>query len=193
MRGLLFAFLGLLFLAQTGRAADEGAAEVFLKNKLDSVVDVLQERDVEVKKKNEEVDAIASPMFDFALMAKLTLGKEHWPRFSQPEKDRFTELFIKRFKKTYLEKLTLYKDEKIVYEPAVQTEKKAEIPTYLVSKDNKTSIVYKLYKSEGVWKIYDVEIEGVSIIRSYRTQFSDILEKGTIGDLLSRLEESVEK
>ena len=153
----------------------------------------MQARDVEVKKKNEEVDAIASPMFDFALMAKLTLGKQYWPDLSQKEKDRFTELFIKRFKKTYLEKLTLYEDEKIVYEPAVQTEKKAEIPTYLVSKDKKTSIVYKLYKAEDVWKIYDVEIEGVSIIRSYRTQFSDILEKGTIGDLLSKLEESVER
>jgi phospholipid transport system substrate-binding protein len=66
--------------------------------------------------------------------------------------------------------------------------KKIHAPTYLVSKDKKISILYKFYKAEKNWKIYDLEIQGVSIIRSYRSQFSGILENGTVDDLLLKLE-----
>jgi phospholipid transport system substrate-binding protein len=69
---------------------------------------------------------------------------------------------------------------------------KIHVPTYLISKKNKISMRYKLYQSESEWKIYDVEIQGVSIIRSYRSQFSEILKNGTIDDLLLKLEKSVE-
>jgi phospholipid transport system substrate-binding protein len=66
--------------------------------------------------------------------------------------------------------------------------KKIHTPTYLVSKDKKISILYKFYKAQKNWKIYDLEIQGVSIIRSYRSQFSSILESGTVDDLLLKLE-----
>jgi phospholipid transport system substrate-binding protein len=121
-------------------------------------------------------------------MARLSLGKKHWPELSQEKKERFTELFIKRLKASYLINFTLYTDEKLFYEPTVQVKKKIHAPTYLVSKDKKISILYKFYKAEKNWKIYDLEIQGVSIIRSYRSQFSGILENGTVDDLLLKLE-----
>ena len=52
-------------------------------------------------------------------------------------------------------------------------------------------MLYKLYPSNNIWKIYDIEIQGVSIIRSYRSQFREILQKGTIDDLLQRMQKSV--
>ena len=58
----------------------------------------------------------------------------------------------------------------------------------LISKDKKVTIIHKLRKVEKRWKIYDVEIQGVSILLTYRSQFDDILSKGTVEDLLSRLE-----
>jgi len=58
----------------------------------------------------------------------------------------------------------------------------------LISKDKKVAMIYKLRKVEKEWKIYDVEIEGVSILLTYRSQFDDILSRGTVEDLLSRLE-----
>lgn len=191
MKSLSLFVAGMLLFTQAGWAGAEGGADTFLKNKLNAVIDVLEERDLELQKKNKEIDDIAAPMFDFPLMAKLTLGKKFWPRLNEEERERFEALFIERFKKTYLDKIAEFGDEKILYERAVESEKKAEISTYLISKDKKTSILYKLYKSEADWKIYDVEIEGVSIIRSYRSQFSDVLEKGTPEDLLSKLEESI--
>ena len=65
------------------------------------------------------------------------------------------------------------------------------MPTLLISKGKKISMLYKLDPTNNSWKIYDVEIEGVSIIRSYRSQFNEILQKGTFEDLLQKMQKSV--
>jgi phospholipid transport system substrate-binding protein len=88
---------------------------------------------------------------------------------------------------SYLDRLTLYTDEKVLFESPVEVNKKIHIPTYLVSQNQKISIRYKFYNSESDWKIYDLEIQGVSIIRSYRSQFYEILRSGTFDDLLTKL------
>jgi phospholipid transport system substrate-binding protein len=129
-------------------------------------------------------------MFDFALMAKLTLGRKHWPSLTREKKEKFTQLYIELLKTSYLDKLALYTDEKIFFEPPVQVKGKVRIPTQLVSKDRRTSILYKLYKPADDWMVYDLEIQGVSIIRSYRSQFGEILQSGTIDDLLLKMERS---
>jgi phospholipid transport system substrate-binding protein len=62
------------------------------------------------------------------------------------------------------------------------------IPTELVSQDQKVDILYKIRRLDNGWKIYDVEIQGVSVLLTYRSQFDDILSRGTVEDLLARLE-----
>ena len=188
MKNLLVAAISLLLFYQSALADDKSEVEELLKKNLDAVFSVLQKKDLAQQEKNQEIVDIVTPMFDFELMAQLSLGKKHWPGLSQEEKKRFTDLFIQRLKASYLKNFTLYTDEKLFYEPAVQVKKKIHIPTYLISKDKKISILYKFYKAENNWKIYDLEIQGVSIIRSYRSQFSDILENGTVDDLLLKLE-----
>jgi len=188
MKNLLVPVIGLLIFYQSALADDKSEVEKLLKKNLDAVFTVLQQKDLEQQEKNEDIVDIVTPMFDFELMARLSLGKKHWPELSQEKKERFTELFIKRLKASYLINFTLYTDEKLFYEPTVQVKKKIHAPTYLVSKDKKISILYKFYKAEKNWKIYDLEIQGVSIIRSYRSQFSGILENGTVDDLLLKLE-----
>ena len=121
-------------------------------------------------------------------MAKLTLGRKYWPGLSEKNKEKFTELFVDRLKSTYVDKLSLYTNEKVDYETPVQNGIKIQIPTKVISKDKNFTMLYKLYRSSSGWKIYDIEIEGVSLISTYRSQFNDILSKGTIDDLLSKLE-----
>jgi len=195
MKGLLFAALSLLILSQTVIADDKSAAEEILKSKLEVVLSVLQKKELEIEAKKKEIVEIVTPIFDFSLMAKLSLGRKFWPGLAKEEKERFTELFVKRLKESYLEKLSryTYTDEKIVYNAPIQVKKKIHIPTKLISKDNKISMLYKLYKSKQNWKIYDIEIEGVSIITTYRSQFEQVLSKGTIDDLLKKLEEPENK
>ncbi len=188
MRNLLVAVVSLLLFYQPAAADDKGEVEKLLRNNLDAVFTVLQKKDLEQEAKKKEIVDIVTPMFDFDLMARLALGKKHWSALSPDNKKRFTELFIKRLKSSYLNNFTLYTDEKVVYEPTVKVKKKIHTPTYLISKDKKISILYKFYQDGKDWKIYDLEIQGVSIIRSYRSQFSSILKGGTVDDLLLKLE-----
>ena len=190
---ILYAFLGLLILSQSLLANDKRDAEETVKSKLDAVFAVLQKKDLDQQARKKEINEIVTPMFDFGLMAKLSLGRKHWPNLPREKKEKFTQLYIEVLKTSYLEKLALYTDEKVIFEPPAQVKKKVHISTQLVSKDRKTSILYKLYKPADDWKVYDLEIQGVSIIRSYRSQFGEILQSGTIDDLLLKMEKPADK
>ena len=179
---------GLFLLSHSAIAADSVAADEFLKSKLNQVFETLQKSDLEQESKSKEIVEIVSPMFDFQLMAKLSLGRQYWPDLSKEKREKFTELFVERLRQSYLSKITTYTDETVIYDPPVKVDEKVHIPTYLVSKGNKISMLYKFYQSSGQWKIYDLEIQGVSIIRSYQAQFKEILQKGTFDDLLLKME-----
>ncbi len=188
MKKLIYAIVCSFVFSQSVMADDRDAAEQLIKTSLDEVISVLQKKDLSTEKKNKQINEIVTPMFDYKSMAMLTLEKKYWPGLSKEEKGKFTDLFVERMKASYREKLTLYSDERVIYETAVQVKNKIKIQTYLISKDNKISILYKLYHPKGQWKVYDFEIQGVSIIQTYRSDFTQVLQNGTIDDLMLELE-----
>jgi len=188
MKTLSCALLSLLIVCQSAVAENTASPEELLKENLAAVFAILQKQDLDQEAKNNAVIDIVNRMFDFSLMAKLTLGRKYWPGLSPEQKESFTQLFIKRLRSSYLDRLTLYTDEKVLYEPSIEVKQKIHLPTYLVSQDKKISILYKFYNSDSGWKIYDLEIQGVSIIQSYRSQFYEILRTGSFDDLLTQLE-----
>ncbi len=189
MRNLFFIILSFFIMSQAVMADDRDAAMQMVKSKMDQALVLVQNKDTSLQEKETRIDQIVSPMFDLSRMAKLSLGKKYWLSLSKEKQGQFTELFIKRIKDSYRSKLALYTDETVVYEEPVQVKKKIHIPTYFVSKDNKIEIRYKIYKSKGILKVYDIEIQGVSLIQTYRSQFREVLQHGTIDDLLLKLEE----
>jgi len=193
MRSLCYTVLILFITVQAGLASDGNEAQALLKNRLDATIAVLQKKDLDQQKKNEQLVEIVTPMFDFHLMAKLSLGRKYWPGLSEEKKDEFTDLFIKRLRTSYLEKISLYTDEKVFFKTPVRNKRKVRIPTEIISNNNRISMIYKMYKSKKDWKIYDVEIEGISIISTYRSQFDQVLSKGTIDELLQKLEKPENK
>ena len=132
-------------------------------------------------------------MFNFRLIARLSLGRKHWNGLSEQKKDEFADLIFKRLRAKYLKALSLYTDEKVFFKTPVQNKRKVRIPTEIISNNNRISMTYKLYKSKKDWKIYDLEVEGISIISTYRSQFDQVLSKGTIDELLQRLEKPENK
>jgi phospholipid transport system substrate-binding protein len=164
--------------------------------KQNAVLKVLQAEDLDQKTKEWIIDKIVSPAFDFPLMSQLALGRTHWPKLDPAQREKFTKLFVERLKALYLEKTVLYTDEKISLKPAVRKKNLVQIPVALISGDKEVAVLYKLHKVDEQprsktstrWRIYDVEIEGVSILLTYRSQFDDILRRGTVEDLLSHLE-----
>ena len=160
-----------------------------VRTKWDAIISVLQNKDIDQKAKKRKVSKIVTPAFDFPLIAKLALGRTHWPKLTPPQREKFTRLLTELLKASYLAKIELYKDEKVLFKPSVQKKKTTiYIPTELIHKDKKVAILYKLRKVDKRWKIYDMEIQGVSVILTYRSQFDEILRRGTVEDLLSRLE-----
>ena len=158
-----------------------------LPAKWSAVMAVLKSEELDQETKAKIISNVVTPIFDFPLMAKLALGRTHWPKLTAPQREKYTRLFIKRLKKSYQEKIAFYKDEEIFFKPAVPKGKTLHVPTELVSGDEKVAILYKLRKVDKRWKIYDVDIQGVSILLTYRSQFDDILRRSTVEDLLSRL------
>lgn len=167
-----------------------------LETKWNSVVTVLQNKEMDQTLKKKIIDKIMSPIFDSELMAKLALGRTHWPKLTAPQQKRFTELFAELLKSFYLEKTTLYKNEKALFKSTEQKIDTVQISMVLISNDEEAEILYKLRKMDKAdsrkineyWKIYDVEIEGISVLQTYRSQFDDILSRGSVNDLLSQLE-----
>jgi len=161
-----------------------------LRVKWDAVIAVLQKKDVNDQTKADRVSEILSPAFDFPVMAKLALGKKNWLKLNNAQRDRFIELFVERLRTSYQEKVSTYTDERILFKAAVK--KKVGIiyiPMKLICADETIEMLYKFRKTEGKrWKIYDVEIQGVSILLTYRSQFDDILRRSSVEELLSQLE-----
>ncbi len=167
-----------------------------LAAKWGAVLKVLQVREMNLKTKQNIIDRIVSPLFDFPLMAQLALGRTHWPKLNAAQRERFIQLFVERLKAFYLEKTSQYTDEKFALSPGISKKGIIHIPMSLLSDDREIAILYKLHKLEapgkdktlGRWRIYDVEVNGVSILLTYRSQFDDILRRGTVPDLLSQME-----
>jgi phospholipid transport system substrate-binding protein len=187
MKRLLYSVFIFLVMAQTVGADDKNVVKELLEKKVGAAIAVLQKKDIDQQEKNRQIIDIVTPLFDFPLMAKLSLGRKYWPGLDQEKRQRFIELFTQRLKSSYLDKLTLYTDEKVVFKTPVQEKRKIQVPTELISKNNTISMLYKFYESTS-WLIYDLEIQGVSIISTYRSQFDQVLSKGTIDELLTKLE-----
>ena len=159
-----------------------------LRVKWGAVITILQNKQIDQEAKEKKINKIVSAIFDFPLMAKLALGRKHWPKFTPPQREKFTRLFIELLVTSYREKVSLYTNENVQLKSAVKKKTTVYIPMELKSKDKKIAILHKLRKVENRWKVYDVEIQGISILKTYRSQFDDILSRGTVDDLLSRLE-----
>ncbi len=168
--------------------------EKTIRLRLDAALAVLQDDRLDLEKKSEKITELVTPLFDFPLMGKLALGREHWQSLNAEQRTEFTELFAIHLKNAYRKKLMLYTDEQIVYKSVVnRSATRAEVLTELVSEENQIDVAYNLRKLEGKWKVYDVKVQGVSLRKSYEAQFHEILSKGTPADLLAALRNQEEE
>ena len=180
--------LVFFLVVQTVMAGDTADAEKTLKNTVSSVLAVLRTEDLNKGEKRGRLEKVINTVFGFSIMAKLALGRNHWPRLSKEEKKAFTELFVERLKDSYFEKIDLFTNEKVEFKSAVKVKKKIHVPTLVVSKGEEYSILYKFYKSGDGWRIYDFEVQGVSMISTYRSQYNEhFTNNGTIAGLLEKM------
>ena len=138
------------------------------------------------------IDEVINPHIDFQRMSRWVLGK-YWKKASDEQKARFVKEFRFLLMRTYATAITEYSGEKIEYLPVrfqtgdtdimIRTELKQ--PT----NPNPISVNYSLYETKDGWKVYDIVIEGVSLIANYRTSFSSQIKRGSIQELIDTLAE----
>ena len=187
MRILAIAFLAILLTMPLVRADDTAEVMQMVKSNIDIVIDLLRNKEIDKKERNQKIIATINPFFDFRTMARVCLGETYWKPLSPAERKAFVELFVLRLQESYLEKLDLYTDEEVVVEDATAVKKRIHVLTRLVTKDDKLEMVYKFYKSKRGWLVYDVVILGVSVVQTYRSQFSGFLKESSFADLMERL------
>lgn len=128
------------------------------------------------------IDAI----FDMKELSRRALGAD-WSKFTPEQQDRFVVAFGKLLQNTYLDKIESYTDEKVQYLKEQDLgANKAEVATKVVGKGKEIPIAYRLTNHNG-WKVYDVVIEGVSLVQNYRTQFGQILTNETPDALIAKI------
>lgn len=191
-RVLMLLMAVILWVGGANALADDVLmAEAQLKERVDQAMEILRRSDLELSIKKEKIVSIVEPLFDFPLMAKLVLGRKHWSRLNAQEQTRFETLFVKRLKSSYIDKIDQYSDETIEWRPSVQDgTDRVQVPSALMHQQKEIIILYKLYRTAGGWKIYDVEVQGISIVTTFRSQFDQILSTGTVADLFHELEKS---
>ncbi|WDP89149.1 MAG: ABC transporter substrate-binding protein [Desulfobacter sp.] len=191
---------GLVLAALSPCTAGTESATDQLKASIDQILDVLRDQALKAQEQKEirraKLRRIAGERFDYRRMSQLSLAR-HWRGRSDEEKDEFTRLFSTLLEDSYMSKIESYTDEKVVYLTERIKKKKskeyAKINTKIITQTAEIPINYMMYRAgAGPWRVYDMVIEGVSMVNNYRSQFGQILEKKSFGELIEQLKEKKE-
>ena len=143
--------------------------------------------------KEKKIWAILDGVFDYTELSKRTLA-QHWKQFSPDQQEEFTRLFAKLLGGVYMDRIIAYKDEKVVFgKVTAVSDKTVEVQSEVLRSSKSIPIYYRMILENGEWKVYDVVIEGVSLVQNYRSQFNEILTNKFSEDLLKMLREKVRK
>jgi len=181
--------LACFILSGTGMAMASVTAEV--KKAVDEVVKLVSDKELKKpqneKKKRKALRETIETIFDYGEMTKRAIGG-HWKELSAPEKKEITGLFQTLLENSYANKIESYNNEKVIYLKEDTEDNYSEVKTKILTvKRDEYSVDYRLMNKDGRWMVYDVVIEGVSLVSNYRTQFSKIINNQGFKELVKKL------
>jgi phospholipid transport system substrate-binding protein len=189
---LIFAVLMVIPL-QSDAATPKETVESGVNNLLKTLGDPAfkaQTKDQQIATLGTQIEKV----FDFTELSKRTLGRD-WKKMSAAQQTEFVKLFKQLLQGVYADRLLEYSDQKVIFDKETMLKKgRAEVQSYLQTSDGKKiPLFYRLTDKGGSWKVYDIIIEGVSMVKNYRTQFRDVLAKDSPDKLLEILRDKVSK
>jgi phospholipid transport system substrate-binding protein len=182
---------GVLVALLAARDATAGAPTEQLRTQVDKVLKLLDDAALKAPDKTKErriaVRKVADEIFDFAETAKRSLGR-HWAARTPEERDEFVKLFGDLLERSYISKIELYGGEKIQYVGDKIESETAVVQSKLLTKaGGEVPIEYRMLKKGERWLVYDVVIEGVSLVSNYRTQFNKIIQTSSFQELVKKM------
>ena len=171
-------------------AADDPTQE--LRSRVDRAVQVLSDPALKgpsaAAERRARMRKIADEVFDYGEMSKRAVGV-HWQQMSPADRERFSRLFSDLLDRAYFEKIDSYNGEKVQYLNAKVEGDQATVPTRVVTeKGTEIPVDYRMVRQADRWVVYDVTIEGVSLVSNYRSQFDRIIRTGSVAELMKRME-----
>jgi phospholipid transport system substrate-binding protein len=181
----LVASLAPLLPAEAGPPTDQ------LRGRVDRVLKVLEDpamrQEAKAAERRAAIRSIAGEVFDFEEISRRSLAR-HWPARSPAEREEFVRLFGDLLERSYVSKLELYSGEKIEYLGEALDGEAATVRTRIVTRQGTAIPVdYRMFRQGDRWRVYDVQIEGVSLVGNYRAQFNAVIQKSSYDALVKSL------
>jgi phospholipid transport system substrate-binding protein len=180
-------------------ASDAGQSPIVaMQSTIDSVLEIMRDKSLSVPDKKEErrarISAQLRERFHFKEMSKRSLAK-HWKKRTPEEKAEFVKIFSDLLEASYISKIEAYTDEKITYdkETIKSKGKYSVVKTTIVTKTVEIPIDYKLITKKEKWWVYDVIIEGVSFVSTYRSQYNRIIKKESFAALIDSMKNKLKE
>ncbi|MDD2902263.1 MAG: ABC transporter substrate-binding protein [Syntrophales bacterium] len=176
-----------LALAVSGVRA-EGPTET-VKGVVDEVIRILKDPSLKAQKKlrRDRVKQTVDRRFDYEEMARRSLGR-NWRSLSAGQRAEFVRIFGELLEASYSDKIMNYSGEKVQYDKAVMDGPDyAEVRTVLLRKNDRIPMNYRMILKPQGWMVYDVVIEGVSLVSNYRSQFNRVIRESSYNELVRRL------
>lgn len=179
----------ILFLSLNAFALPLNEIATTMQTNIDKSLELLKQTKGDKKAAADAIFKLFDGIFDFKLMAKLSLSK-YYDKLSPAQQAEFNKQFEASLKKSFSDKLSLYKDEVLKVKDGEQkNDKRYFLNSSMMIDGEEKFVVFKFYNDNGNWLIYDVDILGISIVQTYRSQFGDILENADFDTLLKKLEQ----
>jgi len=189
---LVIAFFVFFNDSASSKAANEPIDQ--LHQSVDQILAILR-RDVPGEQwvvKKEEIVGIVKNRFDADELAQRVLAL-NWKSRTEREKEQFISLFSQVLETTYINRLKSYSNEAVTFKKQIVSSDKAVVYSEIVKNDQEIPIVYRVKDTEGQWLIYDIIIEGVSLVQNYRQQFDQIIKSEGYAGLVRRMEEKIQE
>jgi phospholipid transport system substrate-binding protein len=170
-----------------------GSAIDAVRTSVDGILDILKKGDTMDKAaRRSAMEVIIDERFDFRAMSQRTLAT-NWKKASDAEKQEFTDLFKQLIQSSYVGKLEAYTNETVEYVTEKVKGRKALVETMIKTASADIPLNYKMYSKDGNWLVYDVIIEGVSLISNYRSSYQTIVKKEGFDGLMAKMKAKIEE
>ena len=189
-----YVFIAIYLFLGTGQLSAESQITADLRGTIDQVLKIVNDKNLQKDPtlRREKLRQAIALRFNYKQMVMRSLAKNYNER-SDEEREEFTGLFKKLLENSYASKIENYQDETINYVDEKIKGNYAMVRTQIVRKDGVIDVDYKMLKNNDQWLVYDFVIEGVSLIRNYRSQFSKIISTESYGALVSKLSKKVDE
>lgn len=199
----LLCVVGLVLLCSWGfvmQDARAGEATEAMKGTIDEVLRIIQDKDLKQPGKSEQrrklLEKVVGERFDYQEMSLRTLSISEgapWKNLSEKEKEEFVGLFQTLLVNLYADKVEAYSGEGVKYINERTEKDYAEVRTKVLTGKTEIPLDYRLLNKASVWRVYDVVVDGTSLVRNYKDQFKSILRSATFADLLDQLRKKSDK